>query len=449
MMSRTYVQLADRAIFKSRYGHWYLIDTARRERERILIDGGAEQVLLSLFTGTSIDVTCRNFSLERTELCDFLQGLADENVIVWCEKATNSTAKCHDIDPPLDSLNALLTNTCNLRCVHCYVSSGKPMVGELTGDEWIQILQEARRLGVFELNVSGGEATLHRKFIEIAEHIASVPTFNANLNTNGILLQPEHEEVIARAFTSVQVSIDDSVATKHDQFRGRQGSFDRSVKTISRLIERGIETNIGFTLSRSNFEALDEIVTLAESLGVTMLNIGLIADLGRASQNSLVEKIGPETANVDPFMEAVYQKLKKLASRRSSVKILLPFRVPGNGAVLDPREKRFICDGDNTQILYIMANGNIMPCDKLPIEPFSYGNIRQASLFEVWTSQQMKNFKLMSPGQLPKCKACPHLKVCGGACVARAYQNGGSLDSPDWTSCVIAQKFSQETPAQR
>ncbi len=194
---------------------------------------------------------------------------------------------------------------------------------------------------------------------------------------------------------------------------------------------------------------MDGVVELAEELGVTILNIGFIADLGRASKNLLLKNVGPRSVNDDPFMEDMYQKMKELSVRSSSVRILLPFRVPSEGHVPGQHEKEFICDGDNTQILYVMANGNIMPCDKLPIETFSYGNVRQSSLINVWTSKQMTDFKLMSPKQLPKCKSCPHLKICGGACVARAYQNGGSLESSDWTSCTIAQKFSQDIAARR
>ena len=446
-MPQAYVRLADHAIFKFRYDQWYLINTHNRERERILIEGGAEQILNYLFAGNSVDAAGIHFSVERTDLYIFLQGLVDENVVAWSDDSVDSTAGCHNIEPPLDSMNILLTNTCNLHCAHCYVSSGKPMDNELSGDEWISVLQEARQLGVFELNVSGGEATLHRDFVRIAEHIASVPTFNANLNTNGFLLQPEQEDVIVRAFKSVQISIDDVVAAKHDAFRGHTGSFDRSLATISRLVKSGVETNIGFTLTFNNLDALDGVVELAESLNVTMLNIGLVANFGRASNDVLANGNNQDFVQDSMFMERVYQKIKKLATRPSKIRFLLPFRIPSAGTAPELNEKRFLCAGDNTQIIYIMANGNIMPCDKLPIERFSFGNVRQSSILDVWQSQSMKSFKLMSPRQLPKCKVCPHLQICGGACVARAYQNGGSFESPDWTSCVIAQKIHRDNTA--
>lgn len=448
-MSQTYVRLADRAIFKSRYGQWYLIDTSHRERERILVEGGAEQVLRFLFSGNDIDAACRSFSLEYADLRRFLQWLVDESVVVWCENTMDSTIKCYDAEPPLDSVNIMLTNGCNLHCMHCCFISGKPMVGELTGDEWIRVLGEVQKLGVFELNISGGEPTLHPDFTRIAEHIASIPTFNANLNTNGFLLRPEHEDVIVRAFTSVQISIDDAVAARHDEFRGRKGSFDRSLDTIGRLVKRGIETNIGLTLTHDNIDILDNVVKLAENLGVSVLSIGLIANLGRASENLLCENINLGSVYDNPFVEHLYRKMMELTVQPSRVRILLPFRIPNKDLISELHEKQFICNGDNTQILYIMANGNIMPCDKLPIEMFSCGNVRQSPILDVWTSQQMKDFKLMNPHHLPRCRICPYLRVCGGACVARAYQNGGSLESPDWISCAIAQKFSQNNMAQR
>ena len=443
-MSPTYVRLADSAIFKSRYEQRYLINTSCRNRERILIEGGAEQVLLFLFSGKSISGACTHFCLDSEQLTAYIQGLVAENVVAWCTSAIDSTAKCYNTEPPLDSINILLTNAFNLDCVHCWLSCGKPIVGELTCDVLISVLHEAEQLGVFEVNVSGGEPTLHRNFIQIAKHISSIPCFNANLNTNGVSLPPQYIETIAQAFTSVQISIDDVVASKHDKFRGRRGSFKRSIETIRQLVNTGVETNIGFTLTADNITALDDIVELAENLGVTVLNIGLVANLGRAHDNLLLKEFGTGPCHNSPFMDQVYQRIKKLSVSSSNVQILLPFRIPDKNRPAPLQDKRYICDGDNTQVLYITANGNMMPCDKLPVEAFSYGNVRQNTILGTWQSDRMKKFKLMSPNELPKCKKCPDLRLCGGACVARAYQEGGSLDSSDWISCVIAQKVSQD-----
>ncbi len=57
----------------------------------------------------------------------------------------------------------------------------------------------------------------------------------------------------------------------------------------------------------------------------------------------------------------------------------------------------------------------------------------------------MVEIKLMRLRELPKCQKCDILKICGGACIARAFQAANSLKSPDWTSCIIAQKVASES----
>lgn len=437
-----FVRLADDVLFKTRYGAWYLIGTQREDRDRFLIEGGAEHVLLFLFAGHSIEDAVGEFSLPPEDLTAFLQTLVGDDLLVICDQAADSTARCHDLEPPLDSVNLLLTNACNLRCVHCYVDSGKPMSGELSGKEWIGVLQQVCDLGAFEVNVSGGEALLHPAFDEIAACIASIPTFHANLNTNGVSVSPGRAALIAQAFASVQVSLDHEDAARHDAFRGRAGSFEKSVHSIGLFIAAGIETNVAFTLTPENIDAVDGVVGLAERLGVHTVNIGLIAGAGRAKTNRLLGSCEEVPAQADSFLDAVYRKIRKLSVRRTSVRLLLPFR-PADGDGIS-EEKEYICSGDTTQIAYILADGSISPCDKLPKEIFTYGNIRQQSLKDAWLSADMTGFKLKRVRDLESCRGCEHLALCGGACLARSFSTGGSLESPDWIACAIAKRFARD-----
>lgn len=438
-----YVRLPDHVIFKSRYGEWYFIDTRQRDRDRFRIETDTVELVLSLLRGEAVNDVAQQFGVAGDDLVSFVELLRSDGLVEITDYPASSTDRCFALSPPLDSINLLITNACNLRCAHCYVESGKRVEGELTGKEWIDLLEQARRLGAFELNVSGGEPLLHRDFWEIAEYIASVPAFNANLNTNGTLIKEGHERRLASAFTSIQISIDDAMPDSHDAFRGHRGCFEKAVAAIQRLAEFGVETNVGLTLTQGNIGSLEGVVDLCERIGVTVLNIGLVANVGRANANALLQISAPGSPTVDGFMREVYRKLRNLCSHQGKLKLLLPFRV-GDNATRRTVGKQYICSGDTVQIVYVMANGTVTPCDKLPMGPFGYGNIRRQSLMDVWMSERMRAFKLMSPRQLPKCRDCPYLAICGGACVARAFQNGGTLESPDWTSCMIAQQFAAE-----
>ena len=440
-----YVSLPEHVILKARYGEWYFIDTQHRNRERLLIESDTVELVHTILRGASIFDVATHYDLPINEVVAFVDALRAEGVMILCDAPVDASGRCFAFEPPLDSINILITNACNLTCAHCYVQSGKRLRGELTGTEWVTVLEQARCLGAFELNVSGGEPLLHRNFWDIAEYIATVPTFNANLNTNGTQQIEGHENVLARAFKSVQISLDDVIPERHDAFRGKHGSFVKAVRTIEHLVKVGVETNVAFTLTPQNIGVLNDVIEFCERIGVSALNIGLLAGIGRARANYLLQ-VTPRSSSTSAFFRAVYHALRDLAVRQTSLRLLFPFRIrEAERETLT--EKRFICSGDTTQIVYVLADGTISPCDKMPSEAFGYGNIRENSLADVWNSERMRAFKLMSPRELPKCRACPHLQVCGGACIARAYQDGGSIESPDWASCAIAQQLAADHQA--
>ncbi len=432
MAKGSFVTLADSAIFKSRYGQWYLIETCKPDSERLQVEDGGEEVLLALFGGLPIAGATKAFDLDAEELFVFLDGLVEEGVASYANRPADCRSRCYDLEPPLDCLNLLLTNVCNLRCKHCYLESGERLSGELDGKTWVRVLEEGRGLGVFKVNVSGGEPLLHPGFKEVAEYLAGTSAFSANLNTNGFVLRSECLPLIKRAFRSVQVSLDHFIPERHDRFRGREGSFARAISSIFRLREYGITVNVGFTLTRGNLDAVDGMVELCENLGAAALSIGFMAEVGRAE--GLPEAV--RFFDRDPFLDRLYAKILSLGHYAGPLRINLPFRWNLKGGV-----KRCICGGDNTQIAYILADGTVVPCDKLPAQKFACGNVKDSSLREIWLSSGMKSFKLMSPAQLPKCRDCEHLARCGGACVARGFQIGSSLDYPDLVSCALVERF--------
>ena len=62
----------------------------------------------------------------------------------------------------------ILTSNCNMRCLHCYGSYGLNVPkNEMTGDEWVRVIEDLANKGVFFVNISGGEPTMHPEFEKI------------------------------------------------------------------------------------------------------------------------------------------------------------------------------------------------------------------------------------------------------------------------------------------
>ena len=81
----------------------------------------------------------------------------------------------------------ILTSRCPLRCLHCYGRYGDPGLetDELGVSEWGSVFRQLNDLGVFFVNIAGGEPTVHPEFPEIIEELVSLK-MHFILTTNGM-----------------------------------------------------------------------------------------------------------------------------------------------------------------------------------------------------------------------------------------------------------------------
>src|SRR5207244_13211882 len=75
------------------------------------------------------------------------------------------------LDSPI-CLTWELTYACNLSCVHCLSSSGRRDPRELTTAECMAVIDELQRMGVFYVNIGGGEPTVRPDFWALVDYAA-------------------------------------------------------------------------------------------------------------------------------------------------------------------------------------------------------------------------------------------------------------------------------------
>lgn len=87
----------------------------------------------------------------------------------------------------LEELSIELSNKCLVRCIHC--SSGsqpKPMKDELTFEDHVRLMQEARALGAHVLSMSGGDPILVPNLPEYVEMAINMGYEKVLLYTTGV-----------------------------------------------------------------------------------------------------------------------------------------------------------------------------------------------------------------------------------------------------------------------
>jgi len=132
------------------------------------------------------------------------------------------------IPKPL-ALIAEITHRCPLHCVYC--SNPLEMIAarqELATQDWVRVFQEAARLGILHLHLTGGEPAARADLKELIEaaHAAGLYT---NLITSGIgLAESRLASLVEAGLDHVQLSIQEAKEESATGLRAQKRTRTRS-----------------------------------------------------------------------------------------------------------------------------------------------------------------------------------------------------------------------------
>ena len=118
-----------------------------------------------------------------------------------------------------------ITGRCQLACIHCYADSGPTGDhGTMTEANWRELISDARRLGVSQLQLIGGEPTMHPRFTQLLRHAidSGLPT---EVFSNLVQVRDEWWDLYAHPSVSLATSTTPDQAPQHEAVTGRQQSY--------------------------------------------------------------------------------------------------------------------------------------------------------------------------------------------------------------------------------
>jgi len=325
-----------------------------------------------------------------------------------------SGAERHETEPDYPYLHMYVTNRCNLRCKHCYMSSGVAHPDEIDESDQlraIEIFADACPGG--RVTFTGGEALLSRGIYRLMG-CARELGLRVELFTNGVLIKSlEIAKRVARAADLVQISLDGATAEVNDAIRGA-GSFRGITRAIMLFDEvkddpefEAFEFRVAMTLTATNADDIYEnALGLKEQLNLRRrpeIRIGTTSKLGRA--NDFPELTG-EVEELRAEQARIVSKFSSQGMHR------MPYR---------PVNRYFGSCGMGLSIT-IDARGDIFPCSIT--DQSRLGNIRDADSAEVIRSVFLR-FYSTKVDLVEGCQKCPLRYACGGICrIVNANTNG-------------------------
>jgi mycofactocin radical SAM maturase len=315
-----------------------------------------------------------------------------------------------------------LTYACNLSCVHCLSSSGRRDPRELSTAEARAVIDELERMGVFYVNIGGGEPTVRPDFWELVDY-AVAHRVGVKFSTNGVKITPAVASRLAGSdYVDVQISLDGATADVNDAVRGT-GSYQTALAAMSNLAEAGFR---GFKLSvvvtRQNVPQLDDFAALAQRYGA-QLRLTRLRPAGRGA--SVWNELHPTAGQQRELYDWLVARGENVLTGDSF------FHLSGFGQALPGLN---LC-GAGRVVCLIDPVGDVYACPFAIHENFLAGNVRDEGGFAlVWRESELFS-SLREPQSAGACTSCSAYDSCQGGCMAAKFFTGLPLDGPD-PECV-------------
>jgi putative heme d1 biosynthesis radical SAM protein NirJ1 len=337
------------------------------------------------------------------------------------------------------------TNTCNLKCKHCYADSkNKKFDGELNTEEAKAFIEDLGDLRVPVLLISGGEPLIREDIFELIQYAKNYK-IRSTVSTNGTLIDKEMASNLKQNGVSyVGISLD-GIGTRHDEFRGVKGSFDKAITGIRNCLDIGQKVGLRFTISSNNYDQLEDIFNLIKEEGIPRVCFYHLAYSGRG--NSMIE----EDITSEEKRLAMDLIMKKAIEFGKKVEILTVDN-HADSAYLYLQAKRIYpeladrvwelvqMNGGNRSgmaIANVDFKGNVHP-DQFT-QHHSFGNVRERKFSDIWRNPVnplalgLRDRKILLKG---RCGRCKWLSVCNGNLRVRAEAVTGDFWDSD-PSCYL------------
>ncbi len=189
---------------------------------------------------------------------------------------------------------------CNLRCLHCYSSSGPEGSVGLPAAALIRLIHHAADHDYSVVGISGGEPLLYPDLAAIlsaAKHRGLTTT----VTTNGVLLTEARLQALQGLVDVLAISLD-GVPESHARMRNDPRAFAQMARRLPALAASGIPFGFVFTLTQANVHELAWVVDFAAEAGASLVQVHPLEAEGKA--------LGPLSGHIPDGQELLFAVLE-------------------------------------------------------------------------------------------------------------------------------------------
>ena len=319
-------------------------------------------------------------------------------------------------------LLAEVTYRCPLHCAFCYnpTDYDKHTQNELSTEQWINVLRDARKMGAIQLGISGGEPLLRDDIEEIVIEAKKLGYYS-NLITSGVGLTEKRIQAFKEGgLDHIQLSMHD-ITEEINNFITNTKTFELKKKVAAMIKNHGYPMVLNVVIHRYNIGHLKEILEMAEALGADYVELANTQYYGwslvnRSQLMPLKEQIDEAERITNEFRAKVGNKMK------------IFFVVPD---YFGDRPKKCM-NGWGEVFMIVTANGDVLPCHSARVLPnMQFPNVREHGLEYAWKESPAFNKYRGTDWMKGPCVSCPEKMNDLAGCRCQAFLLTGDAESAD------------------
>lgn len=311
------------------------------------------------------------------------------------------------------SLLICINLKCVTDCIYCYANK-KATYTPLKTEKWVEIIHEAKRIGIETVDITGGEFFLNPGWEEITKAIVECG-YEPEISTKVPLSHGTIDKIVEIGLDSIQFSLDTlNPELAKRNLRVKDNYINDLLDAIRYCDLKGLKVIIKPSLNKETctIENVNGIINFAKTLKNLKRCVFTIIGYScfKSEQNYL--DIRPSEMQANKVAELVSKRANELSCPMYNDNQLYFKKDMQNYSQF---KDRAVCTA-NVDGLVALPDGQITICEELYWnKKFLIGDLKENSIEEIWNSAKALHLWHISQDEYPEdsaCKTCHGFKEC-------------------------------------
>lgn len=380
-----------------------------------------------------------------------LRSLIQENILIEENRELFEYQKYKQYSAKyIRSAHWAVTNSCNFKCKHCFISAPTTSRKDLDLDSCIKIIDKLEEFGIHDFSITGGEPFIRKDIMEIIQCAKSKGILLTGIFTNGSLLTQKHIDAMLAIGLRPTFYISFDGWETHDWLRGVTGAREKTMGAVALVKNNHLPVHLTYMILKKNLKSILQDLDFLAMSGIDKVRFGLLSNTGEWSkfgeaQNVSFKEVLDHIIKILPeIIERKYPFCIDIAGIVMIEEFASRFRIPMDKGYIDnDLLKKMPCCTCARNTLYINPTGCLTGCEILgELNGEQYPNIISTdanSLFDMSHGySKLANRSLEDLFHVnTNCQICQYATICRGGCRANAYFRSGNIDGVDNNACTF------------